>query len=72
MHHRILIIANKEASYEDAMADSAQDELIDARILDVMSRQYGCHGDDFCRACPDLTKNQIFLAVDRLSRRDQV
>jgi hypothetical protein len=55
MHHRILIIANKEASYEDAMADSAQDELIDARNLDVMSRQSGCHGDDFCRACLDLT-----------------
>ncbi|MBU6433618.1 MAG: hypothetical protein KGS09_10720 [Nitrospirae bacterium] len=54
------------------MANAAQDVLIDARILDTVSRQSGCYFDDLCRACPDLTWNQIFLAVDRVSRRNQV
>ena len=68
----VLVIANNEASQEDAMPDSAQDVLIDARILDAVSRPSGCHVDDLCRACPDLTWNQIVLAVDRVSRRNQV
>lgn len=54
------------------MANAAQDVLIDARILDTVSRQSGWYFADLCRACPDLTWNQIFLSVDRVSRRNQV
>ena len=68
----LLGIANMVANYKDAMVNAAQDVLIDARILDTVSRQSGCYFDDLCRACPDLTWNQIFLALDRVSRRNQV
>lgn len=62
MHHFGLVIAKNEASQEEAMPDSAQDVLIDSRILDAVSRQSGCHFEDLCRACSDLTWNQNFLA----------
>lgn len=71
----LLVIANMGSNYEDSedsMANAAQDVLIDAKILDTASRQSGCYFDDLCRACQDFTWNQIFLAVDRVSRRNQV
>ena len=43
-----------------------------ARILDVVSHSPGCLLEDLVQACPDLTWNQIFLEVDRLSRSGQV
>ena len=46
--------------------------IVDDRILDVVSHAQGCPLDKVLQACPDLTWNQVFLAVDRLSRRGQV
>jgi hypothetical protein len=59
MHHRVLVIANNEASDEAAMTDAVR-------------RRSGCYLDDLYRACQDLTCNQIVLGEARVSRRDQV
>jgi hypothetical protein len=42
------------------------------RILDVAARDPECSIDDVMRLCPDLTWNQVFLDVDRLSREGHV
>lgn len=42
------------------------------RILKAVRRAPGCQLDDVERSCPDLTWNQVFLEVDRLSRSGQV
>ncbi len=38
------------------------------RILKAVRRSPGCLLDDLECSCPDLTWNQVFLEVDRLSR----
>jgi hypothetical protein len=40
----------------------------DHRILEVIVRSPGTVLDDMVLECPDLTWNQIFIAIDRLSR----
>jgi hypothetical protein len=62
MHQPILVIIKHEASHEDMMADSAQDEFSDSRILDAVTQQSGYYVDDLCCAGRDLTCNQIILA----------
>jgi hypothetical protein len=44
------------------------------QIMDVLARSGsdGCLLDDLIRQCPDLTWNQIFIEVDRLSRTGEV
>lgn len=42
------------------------------RILKAVRRAPGCQLDDLVRGCPDLTWNQVFLEVDRMSRSGQV
>lgn len=44
------------------------------RIMHVLARSGsdGCLLEDLVRECPDLTWNQIFLELDRLSRRGEV
>ena len=42
------------------------------RILKAVGRAPGCQLDDLDRSCPDLTWNQVFLEIDRLSRTGQV
>lgn len=42
------------------------------RILDVIRRTGGCEIEDLLKECPDLTWNQVFLALDRLSRDGRV
>lgn len=50
----------------------AQDPTITDRIVAAVSQAPGCLLEELVRACPDFTWNQIFLEVDRLSRRGQV
>jgi hypothetical protein len=38
------------------------------RVLEVIVRSPGTAMDDIVLECPDLTWNQVFIAVDRLSR----
>jgi hypothetical protein len=42
------------------------------RILDAVHYAPGCQLDDLVLRLPDLTWNQVFLEVDRLSRTGQV
>ncbi len=44
------------------------------QIMDVLARSGpdGCLLEDFIRQCPDLTWNQIFLKLDRLSRTSEI
>jgi hypothetical protein len=42
------------------------------RILDAVHRAPGCQLDDLVLRLPQLTWNQVFLEVDRLSRTGQV
>ncbi len=42
------------------------------RVRSVLEEQgAACSLDDVTRLCPDLTWNQVFLAIDFLSRTDQ-
>ena len=41
-------------------------------ILDVIARSPGCNLEDIVFNCRELTWNQVFLEVDRLSRDGQV
>lgn len=42
------------------------------QILNVIRRTRGCEIEDLLKECPDLTWNQVFLALDRLSRDGRV
>ena len=42
------------------------------RILDAVHGAPGCELDDLVLSLPELTWNQVFLEVDRLSRTGQV
>ncbi|MGQ0666644.1 MAG: hypothetical protein ACT4O4_06385 [Nitrospiraceae bacterium] len=42
------------------------------QIMDVLAHSDGCLLEDLVRECPDLTWNQIFLELDRLSRTGDV
>ena len=43
-------------------------QLTDDRVLDVIVRSPGCTLEDIMLACPDLTWNQVFIAIDHLTR----
>jgi len=43
-------------------------QMTDDRVLEVIVRSPGCTLEDIVFACPDLTWNQVFIAIDRLSR----
>lgn len=42
------------------------------QVLEVIIRSPGSMVDDVVFQCPDLTWNQVFLAIDRLSREGTV
>jgi hypothetical protein len=42
------------------------------QILRTVSHSSGCLLDEVVHACPDFTWNQIFLEIDRLSRRGEL
>lgn len=41
-------------------------------VLAAIVRSPGATLDDVVRQCPDLTWNQVFLAIDRLSRNGEM
>jgi hypothetical protein len=49
-----------------------QQETITDRILDAVHGAPGCQLDDLVLRVPELSWNQVFLEVDRLSRTGQV
>jgi hypothetical protein len=42
------------------------------RIIQAASQTPGCLVEELVLACPDLTWNQVFLEVDRLSRNGEI
>ena len=42
------------------------------RILGEVKRMHGCDLDSLAKSLPDLSWNQVFLEIDRLSRQGQV
>ncbi len=42
------------------------------RIMEIVLRCPGCLLEEVAFQCPDLTWNQVFLAVDRLSRSGEL
>lgn len=44
----------------------------DSRILEAIRRSSGSMSGDIVLDCQDLTWNQIFLAIDRLSREGRL
>ena len=56
-------------SEERAMVD---EQTIADRIIETVSRSPGCSIEELALECPGLTWNQVFLAVDRLSRTGQL
>ena len=48
------------------------EQTIEVRIIEALSRSPGCLIEELALECPGLTWNQVFLAVDRLSRTGQL
>lgn len=42
------------------------------RILGAISRAHGCDLDTLAESVPELTWNQVFLEIDRLSRQGEI
>lgn len=45
---------------------------ISRRVMEIVIRSPGCDVDELVLKCPDLTWNQVFLEIDRLSRAGQI
>ena len=43
-------------------------QLVEDRVLEVIIRSPGSTLEDIVHECPDLTWNQVFIIIDRLSR----
>jgi len=41
---------------------------IGSRLLEIVERSPGCDLEEVVAECPDLTWNQVFLELDRMSR----
>ena len=46
--------------------------MVADRILETVSQLPGCLLEEVVMACPDLSWNQVFLEVDRLSREGRL
>jgi hypothetical protein len=49
-----------------------QQLTVEDQIIDIVRRTHICDLEEIARQCDDLTWNQVFLAVDRLSRSGKV
>lgn len=49
-----------------------QEPRVADQIIEAVSRRPGCLLEDLVLDCPDLTWNQVFMEVDRLSRTGQL
>jgi hypothetical protein len=50
----------------------AQQATAENQVIEMMHYLGTCDLEDVTRRCPNLTWNQVFLAVDHLSRTSQV
>jgi hypothetical protein len=45
---------------------------VEDQVIDVLYRTQTCEFEEVTRQCTNLTWNQVFLAVDRLSRNGEI
>jgi len=50
----------------------AQQATAEDQVIEIVLQRGPCDLEDVTRRCPNLTWNQVFLVVDRLSRTGQV
>jgi hypothetical protein len=50
----------------------AQPTTVEAQVIDIVRKTRGCDLEAITRQCTNLTWNQVFLAVDRLSRSGEL
>jgi hypothetical protein len=50
----------------------AHHTTVEDLVIDIVHRAYGCDLEEVTRQCTNLTWNQVFLAVDHLSRSGEV
>ena len=50
----------------------AQSTTVEVQVIDIVHRAGACDLEEITRQCANLTWNQVFLAVDRLSRRGEI
>jgi hypothetical protein len=50
----------------------AQEITAEDQVIDMLHRAHACDLEEVTRTCTNLTWNQVFLAVDRLSRSGEI
>jgi hypothetical protein len=50
----------------------AQHTAVDDQVIAILYKADACDLEEVTRACTNLTWNQVFLAVDRLSRSGEI
>ncbi len=50
----------------------AQHTIAEDQVIDIMLHTHTCDLEEVTRQCINLTWNQVFLAVDRLSRSGEI
>ena len=50
----------------------AEHTTVEEQVIDLVHRAQACDLEEITRYCPTLTWNQVFLAVDRLSRSGEL
>jgi hypothetical protein len=50
----------------------AQHTIAEDQVIDILHRAQACDLEEVTRQCTNLTWNQVFLAVDRLSRSGEL
>jgi hypothetical protein len=50
----------------------AQSTTVEVQVIDIVRRSGACDLEEITRQCTNLTWNQVFFAVDRLSRRGEI
>lgn len=50
----------------------AQHTTVEDQVIDILHRAQVCDPEDILRQCTNLTWNQVFLAVDHLSRSGEI
>jgi len=50
----------------------AQHTPVEDQVIDLLHRAHTCDLEEVTRTCTKLTWNQVFLAVDRLSRSGEI
>jgi hypothetical protein len=50
----------------------AQHTTVEDLVIDIVHRAHACDLEEITRRCTGLSWNQVFLAVDRLSRNGEI